>query len=529
MAAIKYRACLQLHGVFFTWVCVIPLMLLAVMLTAARPASTAPMEFQQAPCWFSIPRDRDMTCGHLMVPENRTKQNSLSIKLPVVVFEPDRVRHEPVVYLSGGPGEPARIESTDEIKAWWSFIDNSGWLRGRRLIVFDQRGVGLSQPSLSCSEHHDPMVWGGIVSKPGESIDFDVAQRREVAACRDSLLSKGIDLTAYNTSENAADVYDLRVALNINRWVLFGISYGTKVALQVLEDHPENIVALVLDSTLPLDVDYVDQNAANFDAALKKLEKDCDTNSDCVGNAGNLRAEITGIVEQLDAQPVLLHLKSEGQPSTFTRVSGDDFLELLFNQFYDRDSIEHLPQLIKQTADQDYSSLAQVIGLNGLGDDGDAFADGMHISVVCNDGVTQSASFAQFPMLDHWARENFYSWACPLWPSGKPARPHRSLAENNVPVLLLSGDYDPATPSSWAEQIVKNTGHSQMALFRGVGHDVIDTTECGGEVVANFLANPDAKVATQCLGDMADPAFSAPEDNSGVLVSGSALPSMRKR
>ncbi len=529
MAAIKHRACLQLLGLSLVWVSVMPLTLLAIMLVVARPASALQTEFKPAPCWFTIPRDRDMTCGHLMVPENRTKQESPIIKLPVVVFEPDRVRHEPVVYLSGGPGQPARIENTEDIKEWWSFIDNGEWLRGRRLIVLDERGVGLSQPSLSCSEHYTAKVWGGIITKPSESIDFDVAQKREVAACRDGLLSRGIDLTAYNTSEIAADIHDLRIALNIDRWVLFGISYGTKVALQVLEDHPENIVAVVLDSTLPLDVDYVDQDAANFDAALKKLEKDCDTDNDCAGGAGKLSSLIGEIVEQLDAQPVLLRLRNEGQPTTFTRVSGDDFLELLFNQFYDRDSIEHLPQLIKSTADQDYGPLAQAVGFDGLDDESTTFADGMHLSVVCNDGIAPSASFTQFPLLDHWARDNFYSWACPLWPSGKQVKPHKSLAQNTVPVLLLSGDYDPATPSRWAEQIVKNTGHSQMVVFRGVGHDVIDTTECGGEVVSDFLANPGAKITSTCLGDMAGPAFSAPERDPAVLVSGSAPASMLKR
>ena len=470
-----------------------------------------------------------MFCGHLLVPESRGKPNSPTIELAVVVFEPDRVRHEPVVYLNGGPGQPAGIKTRDDIDEWWSYIDNGAWLRGRRLVVFDQRGVGMSKPSLSCAEQYSPRVWSGIISRPEESIDFEKAQKDEVKACRDALLAKHIDLTAYSTRENAADIHDLRITLNIDRWVVFGVSYGTKLGLQLLEGQPEDIVAVVLDSTLPLDVDYVDQDAANFDGVLKKLERDCGARRECAANGQSLKAMVSEVVEQLNAQPVLLRLKADDQPATFTRVSGNDFLEVLFNQFYNRDSIELLPQLIRQTASQDYGPLAELIGLNGLDDDSGTFADGMHLSIVCNDGISSSpSSFTPFPLLDHWAQNNFYSWACPLWPTARPLLPHRSLAQNKVPVLLLAGDYDPATPSNWAERVAQATGHSQLVVFRGVGHDVLDTTECGGEVVSDFLANPGAKIATPCIAELGEPEFAPSDDNSNVVLTGSA-PAMLHR
>ena len=518
MAAIKYKACPQMLAAFLA-ICVS--LVFVFLLVPAVSAGAAPAAFKQMPCWFVVPRDRDMQCGYLEVPENRSKPGSPTIELAVVVFEPDRVRHEPVVYLNGGPGQPAGIATRKDIDEWWSYIDNGGWLRGRRLVVFDQRGVGLSKPSLSCTEQYTPRVWAGISSRPDETIDFDKAQKDEVKACRDALLAKHIDLTAYSTAQNAADINELRMALGIDRWVVFGISYGTKLALQLLEDHPENLVAVVLDSTLPLDVDYVDQDAANFDGVLKKLERDCSGRHGCTADGQSLRAMISEIVEQLNAQPVLLRLKTDGEPTTFTRVSGNDFLEILFNQFYSRDSIELLPQLIKQTAEQNYGPLAALIGPNGGDEGGGAFADGMHLSIVCNDGISPvSSSFTPFPLLDHWAQNNFYSWACPLWPTAKPAPVHRSLAQNKVPVLLVAGDYDPATPSSWAQGVRRATGHSQLVLFRGVGHDVLDTTECGSKVVSDFLSNPGATIKTPCLAELGEPEF-APDDDPNAAIAGS--------
>src|SRR5262245_7522244 len=143
MAAIRFRACPRVCAVFLIF---LGSLMLACVLTPAAPAVAGPALFKDAPCWFAIPRDRDIRCGHLLVPENRDKPDTPTIELAVVIFEPDRVRHEPVVYLNGGPGQPAGIETRDDIDEWWSYIDNGAWLRGRRLVVFDQRGVGLSKP-----------------------------------------------------------------------------------------------------------------------------------------------------------------------------------------------------------------------------------------------------------------------------------------------------------------------------------------------------------------------------------------------
>lgn len=529
MRAIKSKICLQPSdwtapaGSLF-W------LILLVIVLIAGPVSAMQAEFKQTTCWFTVPKDRDMRCGHLVVPENRTKANSAVIKLAVVVFEPDRERHEPVVYLSGGPGQAARIESKDDIEEWWSFIDNGAWLRGRRLVVLDQRGAGLSEPSLSCSKHYSPAVWNGIISRPDDPLDFALAQKREVEACRDDLIGKGIDLAAYNTSENAADIHDLRVALKIEKWVLFGISYGTKVALHVLKHHPQEIIAAVLDSTLPLDVNYVDHDAANLDRVLNKLDKDCAAHRDCRGGIGNMKALINEIVQQLDAEPMLLRLKREDRSTAFTRVSGADFLELIFNQFYDRGAIEMLPQLIRQTADQDYGPLAQMLSFYDMKEDSRAFADGMHLSVVCGDRMPPAGRPEKFALLDSWARDNFYNWACPLWPFVKSVEPNGPRQKNEVPVLLLAGEYDPATPSTWAEDLAKNMGRSQFVLFRGVGHDVIDATKCGGDVVADFLTNPQDRIKTSCVREMSAPQFSIPEgDNTDALMTVSVLPSMLHR
>jgi pimeloyl-ACP methyl ester carboxylesterase len=486
-------------------------------------------KFEQSKCWFDLPRDRDLLCGHLTIPENRSKSNGRLIKLPAVIFEPDRVRHEPIVYLTGGPGQMAMIDNERDIDQWWSFIDNSPWVRGRRLVVVEQRGVGRAEPSLDCSAHYTPSVWSEIIPKVDDVVDFDLEKKREVAACRDALIKKGIDLSAYNTIENAADIHDLRAALGIEKWVIYGISYGTKLALQVLEDHPEDLIAVVLDSALPLDVAYIDEDANSLDSALRTLDKDCSRHAGCSENFPDLLTMVGRIVRQLNVQPLLLRLEGDEDSARFMRVSGDDFLELMFDQFYNRDAIEVLPQLIKDTSRQDYRLLVEMHGGNPNGEDRSDFADGMHLSIVCNDGVSASAPSPNFPLFDNWAADDIYTWACELWPSSKPATTRKSLEANRVPVLILSGEYDPATPSKWAKYVAGKTGSSQLVVFRGIGHGVVDTTPCGGDVVSDFLDKPKAPVTTSCLNEMESPHFLGSEEVLPSKLEASAVPPMPRK
>jgi len=471
----------------------------------------APARFEKTACWFRLPRDREMSCGYLEVPENRAKPEGRTIRLAVVVFEPDRARHEPLVYLTGGPGQPIYFESLADIDAWWSFIDGEPWLRGRRVVLLDQRGVGLSEPRLDCPGLYDPSGWNGVVPTPELVPDLVAGQQAALERCRDSLLAAGVDLTAYNTRENAADLADLRRALEIDSWVVFGISYGTRVVLTLLRDQPEGVSAAVLDSVLPLEVDFIGESAAVFESALERLYADCRADSACQRAFGDLRPLLAETVRRLDAAPLPLRLTGPNEGPQFLHVDGTTFLWLVFDALYNWDSIERLPFLIHRTAQQDYRWLAEKARASYLDSGADSdFAEAMQFSVGCNE---EYPFFGSDPLprasalFDGWVEGDFYLWACPLWPSGKAPAAENQPAASDVPVLLLSGDYDPITPASWAERTLPHLSQGQHLVFRGIGHDVVDSTDCGGEVVADFLANPRRKPSTACVAALEPPYF----------------------
>ena len=491
-------------------------LLLALPLAPPGAADTLPVaagtpRFEATTCWFRLPRDRDMTCGYLVVPENRAKADGRSIRLAVAIFEPDRARHEPLVYLTGGPGQPIYIDSIADIDAWWAFIDGEPWLRGRRVVLLDQRGIGLSEPQLDCPGLYDPVTWNGVVPTPELLPDLGAGQQAALERCRDRLLAAGIDLTAYNTRENAADIADLRVALDIPSWVVFGISYGTRVGLTLLRDHPEGISAAVLDSVLPLEVDFIGESAATFEGALERLYADCRADAACQRAFGDLKPLLAETVRRLDAAPLPLRLTGPNEGPQFLHVDGATFLWLVFDSLYNWDTIERLPFLIHRTAQQDYRWLAEKARASYLdsGPDSD-FAEAMQFSVGCNE---EYPFYGAEPLpkasalFDGWVEGDFYLWACPLWPAGKAPAAENQPARSDVPTLLLSGDYDPITPAAWAARTLPNLSRGQHLVFRGIGHDVVDSTDCGGEVVADFLANPRRKPNSACVAALEPPYF----------------------
>jgi pimeloyl-ACP methyl ester carboxylesterase len=187
----------------------------------------------------------DARCGFLIVPENRAEPSGRTLRLTVGIVpaasktpEPD-----PIVYLAGGPGGFPLGEAQ-------SLID-AGFTRDRDLILMSQRGTLYAppEPAPTCPEL-DRAATRGL----GLPLDGARCRRLNVAAaraCYQRLAATGTDLDAYDTTENAADFADLRVALGIAEWNVFGVSYGTNLAMTLMRQHPQGIRSVTLHSVEP--------------------------------------------------------------------------------------------------------------------------------------------------------------------------------------------------------------------------------------------------------------------------------------
>ncbi|MCU0491295.1 MAG: alpha/beta hydrolase, partial [Chloroflexaceae bacterium] len=217
---------------------------------APQPAASAPRTLAPQFRWNDCPFDPDeylieegeVRCGTLTVTEDRKQNGGRLIQLAVVVVASIAAdpAPDPILFLAGGPGGGAINDVED-----WLYSP----LRDERdIILLDQRGTGYSQPNLACPELADE----------GYDTELDALE-----ACRDRLRQQWVNLQAYNSAATAADVAELREALGYEQINLFGVSYGSRVALTVLRDAPQGIRSVILDSAYPPEVNGYNEQPLN--------------------------------------------------------------------------------------------------------------------------------------------------------------------------------------------------------------------------------------------------------------------------
>jgi pimeloyl-ACP methyl ester carboxylesterase len=197
----------------------------------AEGTATVP-RFEEAPCpelkgveWLA-----DATCGYLVVPEDRSRPAGRTIRL-MVAKHPARLpekRPDPIIYLAGGPGDIGPLEINGLIAA--------DFIRDRDILVVSQRGTMLSEPALICAASDD-----FARELLGLRFYSEATKRAHLAAteaCHGELTATGADLSAYNSTESAADFADLRKVLGYAAWNVYGTSYGSYLAQTLIRDHP---------------------------------------------------------------------------------------------------------------------------------------------------------------------------------------------------------------------------------------------------------------------------------------------------
>ena len=209
---------------------------------AAATYSTAPCPNPMYAAAPVLDLGPDFQCGYLTVPESRAQPNGQSIRIAVarVNAAAPNSKPDPLVYLTGGPGGSGLLSAVQRVRA--------GWNTDRDVIFLDQRGTWKSEPHLACPEIDAFLAEWPVLDTAAPATAVKSADAS--AACRQRLVTEGWTPSDYNTTENSADIADLRIAMGIDEWNLYGVSYGTNLALQVLRDHPAGIRSVVLDSVV---------------------------------------------------------------------------------------------------------------------------------------------------------------------------------------------------------------------------------------------------------------------------------------
>ncbi len=479
--------------------------------TTAAPTGALPgytPEFLTARCEFFLDTDVEYECGWLTVPEDRQNpDNGSEVQIHVAMFEstnPD-APDDPIIYLDGGPGgstlDPLEFSFS---QAWQPLLDD------RDLILFDQRGVGFSTPSLDCPEERD---WAfsvlSIEMTPEEERASELAAIEE---CRDRLVEEGVDLAQYNSAENAADVSDLRIALGLDEVNLLGISYGTRLAQTIVRDHPTGIRSVVLDSAYTPEANVISEGPANFDRALRELWEGCQLDSDCDAHYGNIEERLFALVDQYEAEPTIASVPDFlGGGSWSVLFDGEWVLGTVFQGLYSDQRIQLLPQLIEELEAGEMSTLT-LLTSNTLANS-EFFSLGMHLSVQCNEEVTfttQADIDAGLAGFDKIAASfegssnlgDFMLAACDLWQAGSASAIENEPVMSDIPTLVLAGEYDPITPPAWGAAAAENIDGATFVEFPGLGHGASIAGDCPLSIVFEFYNEPDEEPDTDCVAGM---------------------------
>ncbi len=223
--------------------------------TATLPPSPTPTlvpaQFIGSSCSITLPaglkEGSDVTCGYLVVPADRSDPQSGPLQLSVAILNhPEGASHDdPIIYLEGGPGGSV-LEFLNLIyeRRYAPMFE-----AGRDIIVFDQRGVGLSRPALDCPKQDElfyELLDNEMNGKALSEDEMDQLSLDAMETCAQDLASKA-DLADFSTDASAADVKDLAQALGYTQINLWGTSYGTRLALEVMRDYPEIVRSATLD------------------------------------------------------------------------------------------------------------------------------------------------------------------------------------------------------------------------------------------------------------------------------------------
>ncbi len=474
----------------------------ATAVTERAFANDAPSEtlrtFESTECWFESPipflPSPEFECGYVSVPERHENPNGPSIRLPVAILRSTSsdTHPDPLFLAQGGPGG-------DAFEVFPILIDSQPSTFGRDIVIFNQRGAPYAQPALMCDESFEAV--DEILVLPVEQAD---ARSLEILEdCYDRLKAEGIDLSAYNSLQNAADVDVIRQALGYDQYNFYGVSYGTLLGLHLMRSEPDHLRSVILDGVVPPDLNFIPHVASNTDRVFTEIIQSCDDDALCRTEYPNLEERFFALVDELNQTPELIVIKdSETGERVKARLDGDTLVDVLFQAFYLPDSYSIFPKLVDNLEEGDYTFIRAIWPLFAFNRN---VSEGMYFSVICAEDAnflpTDAILDGIRPYFADGAQEEMQSYidACDIWQVDELPQKANDAVYSDIPTLLLSGHYDPITPPLFAASALSKLSNGYSFVSPTGSHGVAFDGECMNDIVSQFLESPENEPDASCL------------------------------
>jgi pimeloyl-ACP methyl ester carboxylesterase len=447
------------------------LALLVALLIGTASAGAA----ERAPC------PRGIQCRTVTVPLDRAGIVPGDVALHVGLLRARHATRPPILALAGGPGQ-ATVPFTRD------FADELGTRRGGRdLITLDTRGTG----------------WSGLVRCRGYEQAFKASEVASATSCAREL---GDRRSFYTSADVAADIDAVRRRLGVPKIALYGVSYGTRIALEYARRYPQHTERVILDS--PLEDGGSDAfSLATLQAIPRVLHTLCGYGC---GGSRHPVADLRELGARLRAQPLRRWVR-DGRSRVKLVLTEDDLYSLLVSTDLFVPLMQAVPIVVQEALKGRYASL---IGLQRAANQLDTlgtlrdFSPGLFAATLCEESpvawdraadpatrrqqmlaALRAVPDSSLGPFDREAALNAGIWpVCGHWPApARPAQPTPPLP--SVPFLLLSGDLDLRTPLDGARRLAAQLPHAVVVKEPGWGHDVLSagSDSCAGSATGRFL------------------------------------------
>jgi pimeloyl-ACP methyl ester carboxylesterase len=472
----------------------------AVVLAAVIDCITASAQqpvprFEPGPCavqpgdWA---RNVRVECGALVVAMDREHPERKQLRLAVEILRPRQPASEPpLVLLHGGPAGPGGLRADPMALAvrWFPALN-------RDVVVYDQRGAGFSEPTLCPSAAAQAMLVRMLrTAREREDGWNDAADR-----CVAELKRDGLDPHFFNSRVNAADLIDLRKVLGYASWDVFGVSYGARLAQEVMKRDPGAVHSAILASPLIPGAAKA-EDALSIQRAVERILAACGEQPECRRAFPAPEQDLFELYAELNATPLEVVVE-QGDLRTKVILDGDRLIWYLVGRFSVA-QIDRLPLLLHELRRGDRATAARLLVGGGQG------------PMVPNNVLTNLVMCYDTAGSDYeLARKNIRAalkepfrqlmndtGTCRHFLERFADAADHQFVRGDIPTLILTNEFDDRTPTDHARRILASLGHAYLYELPGIGH-ALTPEGCFDTIALSFLKDPARSPDAGCIGAM---------------------------
>ncbi len=417
--------------------------------------------------------------GQFTVPLNWERPEGGELSLSYVRFPATgNGEGSPIVYLAGGPGgsgiETAKGRRFALFMALREFGD---------VIAFDQRGTGASSPQPGCSSSQ--VVDDAVAYSDEQFVELHRAAARE---CLAQWKASDVDLRDWTTAQSVRDLDALRQHLGAEKISLWGISYGSHLALAALAAMDDRIDKVVLASVEGLAQTV--KSPAQTDAYFERLQEAISAEPELAAQFPDLRGLIRRVHQKLEAEPITLQITPPaGEPYAFL-LERRDMQQFASMMIADPSNALQLLQLYAAVDAGVLEPLAMVVGR--------FHRPGQPIRFNPMPFGMDIASGISRPALRRFESESkdallggYLNFPMPqlegLVPGLDLGEDFRRGPVSDVAVLVLSGTLDGRTYPDSQRQAVAGLSKAQITVVEYAGHNLFMSSPAVGERIEAFM------------------------------------------